>query len=120
MITHRASSPLLLRSCQVVSDQQPLPNQISSPATTAPLPTPLTVHHITGQTTLASIDGIPFFCPLYCDSCNCPGYRRIPDPDCLCNHCTTLTNTMPITVDDLLIQRHCLLSDTTNINLDEL
>ncbi|KDQ17364.1 hypothetical protein BOTBODRAFT_172406 [Botryobasidium botryosum FD-172 SS1] len=79
------------------------------------------MHHITGQATYASLDGVPFFCPIPCDPCSCPGFHRIPDPDCPCHHCTSLShNTTPINVVDQIIQHHCHLFNATNLRQDNL
>ncbi|KDQ10780.1 hypothetical protein BOTBODRAFT_177853 [Botryobasidium botryosum FD-172 SS1] len=94
----------------------PLPNQISSPATTAPASIPVAVHHITGQPTYATLDGEPFFCPIACDPCCRIGYNRIPDPSCPCFRCHTLATTTPLTTDDHLIQRRHRLGPITNIS----
>ncbi|KDQ06549.1 hypothetical protein BOTBODRAFT_181476 [Botryobasidium botryosum FD-172 SS1] len=73
----------------------PLPNQISSPATTAPASDPIAVHHITGQPTFATLDSKPFFCPIACHS---------------------LATTTPLTTDNHLIQRHHRLGPITNLS----
>ncbi|KDQ07231.1 hypothetical protein BOTBODRAFT_180901 [Botryobasidium botryosum FD-172 SS1] len=94
----------------------PLPNQISSPATTAPASEPIAVHHITGQPTYATLDGEPFFCPIACDPCCRLGYNRIPDPACPCYRCSSLATTVPLTIDDHLIQRRHRLGPITNLS----
>ncbi|KDQ09276.1 hypothetical protein BOTBODRAFT_179138 [Botryobasidium botryosum FD-172 SS1] len=118
-----ATSPTTTRplhSCRALNRSyrinDPLPNQVSSPATTAPASAPIAVHHITGQPTYATLNGEPFFCPFACDPCCRIGYNRIPDPACPCYRCHSLATTTPLTIDNHLIQHRHRLGPITNIS----
>ncbi|KDQ16251.1 hypothetical protein BOTBODRAFT_173159 [Botryobasidium botryosum FD-172 SS1] len=91
-----------------------------SPPVHAPRAPPIATHHITGEPTYVALDGHPFFCPISCDSCTCPGLRYIVDENCPCTRCTTFATAPVATPTDIIAQRRRRLGNVNNIHLNDL
>ncbi|KDQ07730.1 hypothetical protein BOTBODRAFT_180408 [Botryobasidium botryosum FD-172 SS1] len=90
------------------------------PGSQIPSPTSSLAHPSTHLTTYVALDGHPFFCPIHCDSCTCPGFRYIVDKNCPCARCTTFATTPIATPTDIIAQRCRRLGPIDNLSYNDL